>query len=104
MVGETDRKDKDESRKILLAISIILVVAILGIVLLLPSAAEIMSTSVAPGLGLREAAILSFFITLVVMVVFAISAGDGLLGEIQFMIGGFFGFFFIIWILLAWIF
>jgi hypothetical protein len=104
MIGETDKKDKEESRKILLAIGIVLVVAIIGIVFLLPSVAEIISTSVAPGLGLRAAAILSFFITLILMVVLAIAAGDGFLGEIQFMIGGFFGFFLVIWILLAWIF
>jgi hypothetical protein len=36
--------------------------------------------------------------------VFAVSAGDGLLGEIQFILGGFFLFFVIIWLLVAWIF
>jgi hypothetical protein len=38
------------------------------------------------------------------MIVFAISSGDGLLGEIQFILGGFFLFFVIIWLLVAWIF
>jgi hypothetical protein len=38
------------------------------------------------------------------MIIFAISAGDGLLGEIQFILGGFFLFFVIIWLLVAWVF
>jgi hypothetical protein len=48
--------------------------------------------------------VISFFVTLVIMVIFAISSGDGLLGEIQFILGGFFLFFLIIWFLVAWVF
>jgi hypothetical protein len=36
--------------------------------------------------------------------VFAVAAGDGLIGEIQFIIPGFFLFFVFFWLMLAWIF
>jgi len=55
-------------------------------------------------LGFRDSAVISFFVTIVIMIVFAVSAGDGLLGEIQFILGGFFLFFVIIWLLVAWVF
>jgi hypothetical protein len=58
----------------------------------------------APGVGLRTAALVAFFVTLGVVVVMAIVAGEGLVGEIQFMIVGFAGFFLVLWLLIAWIF
>jgi hypothetical protein len=99
-----DAKDKNESRKI--AIALIALVLILGvsIVLLLPALADIATTYLAPGLGLKESAIISFFITAVLMIIFAVASGDGLLGELQFILIGFLLFFVIIWLLLAWIF
>ena len=57
-----------------------------------------------PGLNLKNAAIIAFFVTLITFVIFAITSGDGLLGEIQYMIGGFFTFFLIFWLMIAWIF
>ena len=57
-----------------------------------------------PGIGLKTAAVWSFFLTVAVMVVFALVAGDSLIGEIQFMIGGFFSFFFMFTVLIAWVF
>ena len=57
-----------------------------------------------PGLGLKNSAIISFFVTIITFVIFAVTAGDGLLGEIQYMIGGFFTFFIIFWLMIAWIF
>ena len=47
---------------------------------------------------------LQSLVMIVVMIVFAIASGDGLLGEIQFMIGSFFLFFIIFWLFIAWIF
>ena len=43
-------------------------------------------------------------LTVAVLVVFAVVAGDSLIGEIQFMIGGFFTFFFMFTVLIAWVF
>ena len=55
-------------------------------------------------MGLKDSAIIALFATIIIMIVFAIAAGDGLLGEVQFMLGGFFSFFVILWLLIAWIF
>ena len=40
----------------------------------------------------------------VFIVAMAVVAGEGLVGELQFMIPGFIGFFVIFWLLIAWIF
>lgn len=56
------------------------------------------------GLGFKGAAMIAFFVTMAIFIVFAIVAGDGLLGEIQYIIAGFGGFYIVIWLMLAWIF
>jgi hypothetical protein len=104
MVGETDNKDKNESRKIAIALIVLVAVLVFAIVIMLPFLTEIATVHLSPGLGIKDAALVSFFISIVIMVVFAIASGDGLLGEIQFIIAGFFLFFVIIWLLIAWIF
>lgn len=106
MVGEIDEKDKNETRKIAIAIAIVSLILVLGVAIFLmaPIVAELVSVHFSPGLGFRDSAVIAFFVTIVIMIVFAISAGDGLLGEIQFILGGFFLFFVIIWLLVAWIF
>jgi len=104
MVGETDNKDKDESRKIAIALISLVIVLGVAILLMLPTLTEIVSVHLSPGLGLKDSAVISFFVTIVIMIVFAVLSGDGLLGEIQFILGGFFLFFVIIWLLVAWIF
>ena len=85
---------------------------LLGLLLLLGAATAIMLPLVAgfidqhftPGLDLRNAAVIAFFVTVATLVVFAFAAGDGLLGELQFMLGGFVSFFLIFWLFIAWIF
>lgn len=100
MVGESDQKEKNESRKIM--------VAILALVLLLIIASFFMfsalSATFSPGLGLKDAAIIAFFVTAVLLIIFAIAAGDGLLGEIQYMLAGFFLFYIVFWLMIAWVF
>ena len=56
------------------------------------------------GLGFKDAAIYSFFITIALLVVLTLAAGDGLIGELQFLLIGFVVFFFIIWLFITWIF
>jgi hypothetical protein len=56
------------------------------------------------GIGLKAAAIWSFFVTVALFVLFALVAGDSLIGELQFMFGAFFSFFALIWLLIAWVF
>lgn len=104
MVGETDNKDKNESRRI--AIVLIAMVIILGAggLLLLPGLSEIATEHFSPGVGLRTAAIIAFFVSVVLMIVFAVVSGEGLVGEIQFVIPGFLLFFVILWLMIAWIF
>ena len=104
MVGETDNKDKNESRKIaIILISLLLLVGV-AIVLMLPALAEIIAVHFEPGLGLKTSAVISFFVTVVTLLVFAFASGDGLLGELQFMLAGFFVFFLVFWLMIAWIF
>jgi len=104
MVGETDKKDKDDSRKIAIALISLIVLLVIAAALMLPLLAELAATHLAPRLGMRDAAVISFFLTIVVMVVFTITSGDGLLGELQFMLAGFLAFFVIFWLLIAWAF
>lgn len=100
MVGETDQKQKNESRKIALALLAIVSLVVMAGLLMLPSLAAAM----APGLGLKDAAIIAFFVTAILLIIFAVAAGDGLLGELQFMLGGFFLFYLIFWLMIAWVF
>jgi len=79
-------------------------VATIAALLLLPALGTIVDTVFAPGLGLKTAAVIAFFVTVVLLVVFALAAGDGLLGELQFILAGFFSFFVIFWLMIAWIF
>ena len=104
MAGEADRKDRQEARKIAIALLALVALLGLGALLLLPALAEFAAVHLAPGLGLRDSAILAFCVTLSLMVLFAMASGDGLLGEIQFVLSGFFVFFLIFWLMIAWLF
>ena len=80
----------------------VLLVALL-VVSLLPAAAPALDALNA-GMGLKQAAPWGFGVTVGLFVLFALVAGDGLFGEIQFMLGSFFGFFLILTLLIAWVF
>lgn len=97
MPGPTNRK---------LIVGIGALVAALGVALYLalPLAAQLIHSHLSPGLGMKDAAVISFLLTVAVMVVFAVAAGDGLLGELQFMLSGFLGLFLVLWLMIAWIF
>ena len=79
-------------------------VLVLGVVFLGPELVRIGTDLFGEGVGLKDAAILSFFVTTVLFIVFAVVGGDGLLGEIQFMLASYFGFYIVFWLLIAWIF
>lgn len=72
--------------------------------LFVPALTNIIDLYFEPGLGLKNAAIYASVVTVVILIVFAVASGDGLLGEFQFMIGGFFAFFLFFWLMLAWVF
>ncbi len=102
--GSTDSKDKKEARTLAIVLLVMTVVLVAAAALMMPLLADMAALHLAPGMGLKDAAIIAFFTTVVMMVVFAVAAGDGFLGEIQFMLVGFLAFFIIIWLLLAWVF
>lgn len=104
MSSDSDSKDKKEARTV--AIVLILLLLALGVagMLALPLLGEFSAAHLEPGLGLKDSAVIAFIVTIVVMVIFAFAAGDGFIGEIQFMLGGFFSFFVVLWLLIAWIF
>ena len=104
MVGNSDLKDRNDSRKILLSLTVLFIILILSIIFMFPSFLEILSTGTSTGLGLKESAVVSFFVSLVLVTVIAIVSGDGLLGEVQFVLAAFLIFFFVFWFLIAWIF
>lgn len=104
MLGEADAKDKRESRTVAIALIVLVAVLALAVLLLLPVLSEFSAVHFSPGLGLKNSAVISFFVTVVLMLVFAVASGDGFIGEIQFILGAFFSFFVIIWLLVAWIF
>lgn len=99
--GSKDKKDARIAAIVLLVLGVMLLI---GIIMAIPMIADFMQSSLAPGLGMKSAAIIAFIVTVIIMIVFTIVAGDGLIGELQFMLGGFFSFFFILWLLIAWVF
>lgn len=104
MNKDPDSKDKKEARTLAIVLVAMLVVLAVAAVFTLPLLGDIAATQLEPGLGLKNAAVIAFFTTVVLIIVFALAAGDSLIGEIQFMLPGFFAFFIVIWLLLAWIF
>ena len=104
MPNSSDLKDKNDSRKVLIALIVLVSIMTLSAILTLPSFVEILTTFFSPGVGLKDSAIISFFVTLILMTTLAVVSGDGLLGEIQFVLIAFIVFFVIIWLMIAWIF
>jgi hypothetical protein len=101
---DSDARDRKTARITGIALVVILLLALAGVVLLVPAAGAFVAASLTPGLDLRGAALWSFGVTVVLFMLFAIVAGDGLLGELQFMLAGFLSFFLIFTLLIAWIF
>ena len=79
------------------------VLAVIAAVVLLPLGQEAVAT-MNEGIGLKSAALWGFGTTVVLFVLFAVVSGDSLIGEVQFLLGSFFGFFLILTLLIAWIF
>lgn len=104
MSPDSDSSDKKEARILVIALAALVVVVIIAALFAAPMLADFHQLHLAPGVGLKSAAVGSFVVTLIVLVVFAVAAGDGLLGELQFMLAGFFSFFLVLWLLIAWIF
>lgn len=104
MVGKTGLKDAKEARTVAIALIVLIIVLAISAYFAMPMLAEFNQTHLAPGIGLKGAAVWAFLATMVVLIIFAVAAGDGLLGELQFMLAGFFAFFLVLWLLIAWVF
>lgn len=90
--------------KLFVLIALIAVVLVgLGAVFLLPLGQEAVAF-MDQGIGLKQATLWGFGTTVALFVLFAFVSGDSLIGEVQFLLGSFFGFFLILTLLIAWIF
>jgi hypothetical protein len=106
MPSPQDQRDRKEAARLLLAaaVAILLLIVIGGIgIYFIRGIGEWDPFSA--GLGLKNAAIVSFGVSLAVILVMAIvSGGDAIFGELPFTIAGFLLFFVIFWLMIAWIF
>jgi len=101
---DTDAKDRKAARSAGIALLVVLLLVIGGAMLLVPALGDFIATSLTPGVDLKGAALGSFIVTVILFVLFAAVSGDGLIGELQFMLAGFFSFFLTLTLLIAWIF
>ena len=101
-----DRQDRKEALRLFVAAAIALLLLVLiggaGFYYLVGLGA---SDPFAPGLGLKNAALVSFGVSTVLILVMAVvSGGDAIFGELPFTVLGFLIFFVIFWLMIAWIF
>jgi hypothetical protein len=106
MPSPHDDRDRKEAARLLLASALAIIALILicgaGVYLLMDLG---QSDPFSAGLGLKGAAIISFGVSLVLILVMAVvSGGDAIFGELPFTIAGFLVFFVIFWLMIAWIF
>jgi hypothetical protein len=105
MPGPSDRRERNEALRLLVAataaILLLMVIGGAGLYYLI----ELDADPFSEGLGLKNAALISFGVSLVVILVMAvISGGDAIFGELPFTVLGFLIFFVIFWLMIAWIF
>ena len=91
----SEQNSGDDRQALKIAVASLVIAALLGVALMLflPLLGSFVDQHFSAGMGLKDAAVVAFFTTVVTLVIFAVAAGDGLLGELQFMLSGFFGFF-----------
>ena len=106
MPSAQDHRDRKEAARLLLAAAIaILLLIVIGGAGLYFIAGLGASDPFSAGLGLKVAALVSFGVSFVIIIIMAIvSGGDAIFGELPFTIAGFLIFFVIFWLMIAWIF
>lgn len=105
MTPTSDRADAIRLAVVMaIGVAVVLGLIVWGLWAALPSVEVWVDAVFSPGLGLKTAAIIGAAVSLLVLVVLTVMAGDGLLGEIQFVIPGFFLFFLFFWLMTAWVF
>jgi hypothetical protein len=107
MAGEGDRQNRKEATKLLVAgaVALILLVAMGAAGLYYVTTMMGESDPFSDGLGLKNAALISFAVSFVaILVMTVVSGGDAIFGELPFTIIGFLLFFVVFWLMIAWIF
>jgi len=106
MPSQHDQRDRTEAMYLLIAaaIALLLLIVIIGAgIYLVVGLGE--ADPFSAGLGLKNAAIVAFGVSLAVILIMAVvSGGDAIFGELPFTIAGFLIFFVIFWLMIAWIF
>lgn len=107
MPGPKDRRDRQDATRMLLAatVAVLLLLVIGGAGLYYLTDMFGASDPFSAGLGLKSAALISFGVSFVAILIMTIvSGGDAIFGELPFTIVGFLLFFVIFWLMIAWIF
>lgn len=107
MTGDADRQDRKEATRLFVAAAVALILLVLLGLAGLYYFTEMMGGAdlFSAGLGLKNAALISFAVSFVAILVMTVaSGGDALVGELPFTIAGFLIFFVIFWLMIAWIF
>jgi len=107
MAGQEDRRDRKEATRLFVAaaLSLVLLVVIVGAGLYYFTEVMGPSDPFSEGLGLKNAALISFAVSFIAILIMAVvSGGDAIFGELPFTIVGFLIFFVIFWLMIAWIF
>jgi len=107
-MSREDRRDSSLALRVLLGTSalaaLLVALVVLAAAVSLPGLSDWVAMTFDDGIGLKNAALAAAIVSVVVSIIFALTAGEGLIGELQFMIPGFFLFFVFFWLMLAWIF
>ena len=106
MTGPSDRRERNEALRLFVAatagILLLIIIGGAGLYYLIGLGA---SDPFSAGLGLKNAALISFGVSFVAILVMAVvSGGDAIFGELPFTILGFLIFFVVFWLMIAWIF
>ncbi|MBC8020119.1 MAG: hypothetical protein H7X78_02765 [Methyloceanibacter sp.] len=106
MPGPSDRRERNEALRLFIAATAgILLLIIIGGAGLYYLVGLGDADPFSEGLGLKNAALISFGVSFAVILVMAVvSGGDAIFGELPFTILGFLIFFVIFWLMIAWIF
>ena len=107
MPSKGDRQERNEALRLFIAAAAALVLLVViggaGFYYLLGVGTE--TDPFSAGLGLKTAALISFAVSFVAILVMAVvSGGDAIFGELPFTIAGFLIFFVVFWLMIAWIF
>ena len=107
MPSPSDKRERNEALRLFVAaaISLFLLIVVAGAGFYYLMGMDNAGDPFSAGLGLKNAALISFAVSLVLILVMAVvSGGDAILGELPFTIAGFLIFFVIFWLMIAWIF